>query len=188
MARCRGVARHFGDSPAPGTATARAGTPADFGVWYELEAPEVARTLGLALGDRALAEEATAEAFARAFSRWEQVRVMASPVGWVYQVALNEARRGFRRRRLEERAARRRGADRGVVPGPDEPADAVRDALAALPARARAAVALRYFADLPEAEVAALMGVARGTVAATLHQARRQLAAALATERQEVAS
>jgi RNA polymerase sigma-70 factor (ECF subfamily) len=162
--------------------------PADFGVWYELEAPEVARTLGVALGDRALAEEATAEAFARAFSRWEQVRIMSSPVGWVYQVALNEARRGFRRRRLEERASRRRGVDRDV-PGPGEPADtdAVRAALAALPDRARTAVALRYFADLPEAEIAALMGVARGTVAATLHQARRQLAEALAGERQEVA-
>jgi hypothetical protein len=95
-----------------GTTTKSA--PADFGVWYELEAPEVARTLGVALGDRTLAEEATAEAFARAFSRWEQVRVMSSPVGWVYQVALNEARRGFRRRRLEERATRRRGVDRDV--------------------------------------------------------------------------
>src|SRR5439155_16910862 len=112
VARCRGVARH-------GTTTK--GAPADFGDWYELEAPEVARTLGVALGDRARAEEATAEAFARAFSRWEQVRVMSSPVGWVYQVALNEARRGFRRRSLEERATQRRGPDPAVVPGPDEP-------------------------------------------------------------------
>ena len=179
MTRCRGVAR---DNTSPTKST-----PADFGVWYQLEAPEVTRTLGVALGDRALAEEAAAEAFARAFSRWEQVRVMSSPVGWVYQVALNEARRGFRRRRLEERATRRR-LEPAVVPGPAEPADGLRAALAALPARARTAVALRYFADLPEAEVAALMGVARGTVAATLHQARRQLAAALAAERQEVAS
>jgi len=176
VARCRGVARHE-------TAIAQ-GTPADFGAWYELEAPEVTRTLGVALGDRALAEEAAAEAFARAFSRWEHVRIMASPVGWVYQVALNEARRGFRRRRLEERATRRRGADPDI-PGPGEPADALRAALRALLARARTAVALRYFADLPEAEVAALMGVARGTVAATLHSARRQLAAALAGERHE---
>ena len=174
-----------GDTPRP----PGKGAPADFGVWYELEASEVAKTLGIALGDRTLAEEATAEAFARAFSRWEQVRVMSSPVGWVYQVALNEARRGFRRRRLEERASRRRGPD-PYVPGPSDPAptDAVREALAGLPARARTAVALRYFADLPEAEVAALMGVARGTVAATLHSARRQLAAALAGERQEVLS
>ena len=178
MARCRGVARNE---------TTTAGAPADFGVWYEIEAPEVAKTLGLALGDRALAEEATAEAFARAFSRWEQVRVMSSPVGWVYQVALNEARRGFRRRRLEERASRRRGPDPDV-PAPGEPHDALRDAVRALPDRARVAVALRYFADLPEAEIAALMGVARGTVAATLHQARRQLAAMLAGEHQEVLS
>jgi RNA polymerase sigma factor (sigma-70 family) len=178
VARCRGVARHEATrNPVQG----------DFAAWYQHEAPEVARTLGVALGDGALAEEATAEAFAKAFARWEQVRLMTSPVGWVYRVALNEARRGFRRRRLEERFIRR-CPPVPEVPAPGEPLDPVRDALRALPTRARTAVALRYFADLPEAEIAALMGVSRGTVAATLHQARRQLAVALAGEYQEVAS
>lgn len=50
--------------------------------------------------------------------------------------------------------------------------EAVRD----LPERMRTAVALRYVADLTEREVADIMGIAAGTVAATLHAARRKLA------------
>jgi RNA polymerase sigma factor (sigma-70 family) len=49
-----------------------------------------------------------------------------------------------------------------------------------LPARPRTAVVLRYVADLTEAEVAEAMGVAPGTVAATLSNARRRLAVLLA--------
>jgi RNA polymerase sigma-70 factor (ECF subfamily) len=45
--------------------------------------------------------------------------------------------------------------------------------------RARTAVALRYVADLTEAEVAEAMNVSRGTVATTLSRARRQLARVL---------
>ncbi|WP_100349253.1 sigma factor-like helix-turn-helix DNA-binding protein [Luteimicrobium subarcticum] len=49
---------------------------------------------------------------------------------------------------------------------------------AALSPRARTAVALRYGADLAEAEVADAMNVTRGTVATTLFRARRDPAAA----------
>jgi RNA polymerase sigma-70 factor (ECF subfamily) len=44
------------------------------------------------------------------------------------------------------------------------------------------AVALRYLADLPEAEIATVMGVSRGTVASTLSSARRHLARLLVPE------
>jgi RNA polymerase sigma-70 factor, ECF subfamily len=54
------------------------------------------------------------------------------------------------------------------------------EALLALPARERQAVALRYVGDLPVAEVAGVMGVAVGTVTAALHHARGRLAARLA--------
>ena len=48
-------------------------------------------------------------------------------------------------------------------------------ALNQLGERQRAAVVLRYFADLPLAEIAAVMGCATGTVKATLHQALDRL-------------
>jgi RNA polymerase sigma-70 factor (ECF subfamily) len=47
--------------------------------------------------------------------------------------------------------------------------------LRALPERQRAAVFLHYWADLPYDEIAALLGIAPGTVAASLHAARRRL-------------
>lgn len=156
----------------------------EFAAWYEREAKGVSGTLALVLADRSLAEEATAEAFARAWAEWHRVRVMASPVGWVYQVGLNHARGGFRRRRLERRALRTR---QEVVAPPDEPNDALWAAVALLAPRARMAIGLRYVADLSETQVAELMGIARGTVAATLHSARRQLADRLAPDNEEVA-
>ena len=49
----------------------------------------------------------------------------------------------------------------------------------ALPPRARTAIGLRYLGGLSEAEIAGAMGVAPGTVARLLHDARGRLAAAL---------
>ena len=51
----------------------------------------------------------------------------------------------------------------------------VRDALGRLPERQRTAVVLRYYADLPLADVAEVMGVAVGTVKSTLHAALASL-------------
>jgi RNA polymerase sigma factor (sigma-70 family) len=51
----------------------------------------------------------------------------------------------------------------------------LREAIVGLPPRQRAAIVLRYLADLSIAEVAAAMDCAEGTVKATLHQALRSL-------------
>lgn len=149
-----------------------------FADWYRREYPQVARALALACGDPLLGEEAAAEAFARALATWPRVRAMESPGGWVYSVALNELRRTWRRRRLERLSASRLQLEH--VPPPSLPDDALWRAVSRLAPRARTAIALRYVADLPEAEIAAAMNIARGTVAATLFAARKQLAVALA--------
>lgn len=148
-----------------------------FADWYRDEFPRVSRALALATGDQGLGEEVAAEAFARALVQWDRVRRMESPGGWVYAVALNEVRRSWRRDRLERRYLARLGA--GNVAPPEAPDDELWRAVAKLAPRARVAVALRYVADLPEAEIAEAMNVSRGTVASTLFTARRQLAAAL---------
>jgi RNA polymerase sigma factor (sigma-70 family) len=152
---------------------------AQFEAWYAREFSRVLATLALAVGDAGLAEEATAEAFARALASWPQVSRAGSPSAWVYTVALNQVRSTLRRLRLERRWAQRQRVE--PVAAPRDPDSDLWRAVAALPERARTAVALRYVADLTEVEVAAAMGVARGTVAATLHQARKRLAAALTT-------
>ena len=159
------------------TRTRAPGPPPDFAAWYAVELPRICRAMALAAGDVGLGEEAAAEAFARALLNWDRVGRMDAPGAWVYTVALNEVRRSWRRTVLERRHVQRLRDER--LPAPTEPDDALWRAVAALPPRARAAVALRYVADLTEAQVADVMNVSRGTVAATLSTARRRLAAEL---------
>ena len=151
-----------------------AGAP-DFETWYLGEHARLFASLLVLSGDRDLAEDATDEALSRALQHWDRVREMESPGGWVYRVAVNRVRRVARRRALERRLVRR------LVPRTDVPAPGgeVWDLVRTLPDRQRTAVVLRYLADLTESDIATVMGVTRGTVASTLADARRALAAVL---------
>jgi len=149
-----------------------------FDDWYRAEHPRLLASMVLLCGRVDEAREATDEAFARAYERWTRVALMASPGGWTYRVAVNVLRRRGRRHALELRLLRR------TPPMPDLPAPAGEAwvLVADLPVRQRTAVVLRYVADLPEADIAQIMGIRRGTVAALLTQARQRLGVALTTE------
>jgi RNA polymerase sigma-70 factor, ECF subfamily len=144
---------------------------------------EVVRSMRLLVGDHARAEELTQEAFTRACRHWRRVRALERPVAWVYVVATNEARRGWRR---DQRAAATVALS--DAPMAEDPAGTlataldVRAALRQLTDRQRAAVVLRYVADLPIAEIAEVMGCATGTVKATLHQALAHMRIELETD------
>jgi RNA polymerase sigma-70 factor (ECF subfamily) len=97
-------------------------------------------------------------------------------------VALNCLRRSLRRQRHEAVLLRRPRPANPPVPLPHPELWAE---VRSLPERQRIAVVLRYVADLPEAEIAEAMGVARGTVAATLSAARKQLALRLGADSEE---
>lgn len=138
---------------------------------YMTEYGSVFRAAYLLSGDRALAEDATQEAFARALERWRRLDGHSWAVGWVVTTALNVTRRTLRRRPTP------------VVAGnpssdPDELLD-LRRAVQALPARQQEAVLLHYFRDLPVEDVARAMGTAPGTVKAHLFRAREAMAAKL---------
>lgn len=127
--------------------------------------------LALYTGDRAVAEELAQEALIRACEHWGRVRGMDNRRAWLTRVAINLANSWFRRRFAERRAHARHGAPSTVAH--DDAADviAVRAAVAALPRRQRTALVLRYFADLPAAEVAAQMGCAEPTVRSLTNRA-----------------
>jgi len=150
----------------------------EFSAWYAREFPRVRSTVAFVVGDVGLGEEATAEAFARALLHWPTVRAMHDPTAWVRRVALNDVRSRLRRLRLERRYRAR--LTEQYEPPPPEPHPALWAAVAHLAPRAREAVALRYVADLSEPEIAQVMGITRGAVAATLSRARQQLAVLLA--------
>lgn len=146
----------------------------EFEAWYRREYPRVlAACTALAGGWADAGRESTDEAFTRAIERWPTVREMAAPGGWVQVVALNHLRRHLRRRHSEQRAVFRCVSD--PVVAPEAPDVGMWTAVAALPARQQACVVLRYVHDLPEADIAAALGVARGTVSATLHLALGRL-------------
>ena len=155
------------------------GEPPDFDAWYEEQHPLVLAALTVASGRPDVAAEATDEAFVRAFERWDRVRLMESPGGWLYRVALNDLRRRCRRLTIERELLRRQVEPVVVVTPPALTAH-VWEAVRTLPTRQRTAVALRYVLDLPEGEVARVMGVTRGAASASLTAARRRLESLLA--------
>jgi RNA polymerase sigma-70 factor (ECF subfamily) len=154
----------------------------EFDAWYLREHPRVVSAVAAITGRPSVAGEAADEAFTRACERWERVRAMDSPGGWVHRTALNVARRQLRRSGHERRLLGRiaAGADAVVEAAPPAWSGELWDALAALTDRQREAVVLRHVADLTVAEVAAAMGIAPGTAAWTLHAARQRLSDRLA--------
>jgi RNA polymerase sigma-70 factor (ECF subfamily) len=140
----------------------------DFEPWYREHYRRVYASVLLVCGDPAAAGDATDEAFARALERWSRVKKMGSPAGWTFVVARNVARRAARRRARELSLYER--------PGIAPPVDVgLWDAVAALPPRERELIALRYVAQLTEPEIAATLGLAPGTIARGLHDARARL-------------
>jgi len=142
-----------------------------FDEFYATHYDGLARTLTIALGDRAAAEEAAQEALTRALRRWHQVRALDRPAAWLYVVAMNHVRDRWRRERREPRWDTELETSVIDPTGGVTTVLSVREAITTLPARQREAVVLRYLADLTLADVAEAMGCALGTVKATLHQA-----------------
>lgn len=144
------------------------------------EHPRLVGALSLYTGDADLAEELAQEALARACRSWRQVEAYDAPGAWVHRVGINLANSYFRRRACERRARERAAAQPVAYAEPDAAdAVAVRAAVASLPRRQRTALVLRYYGDLPVAEVAALMSCREGTVRALTAQAIAGLRARL---------
>lgn len=123
------------------------------------------------------ATEAVDEAFVRTLANWRRVGHMEAPAGYVFTVARNQLRRTKSRQATERDLLDRRPST--TVDDGRQPSWELWDAVAALPDRERLAVALRYLGDLTERQVAEVMRVKPGTVAATLSSARKRLAAHL---------
>ncbi|MGA9760911.1 MAG: RNA polymerase sigma factor [Gaiellaceae bacterium] len=124
------------------------------------------------------AHDAVQEAFARALRERDRFRGEGSLEGWVwriaFRVALDEHRNGHEIE-LDE------AFERAAIPKPERDRE-LAEALRRLPPRRRLIVFLRYFADLPYAEIAELCEISEGTVAATLARAHEELATALSRE------
>jgi RNA polymerase sigma-70 factor (ECF subfamily) len=146
------------------------------------EYPRIVGAVALVAGSRAAAEDAVAEALARAWEHTDRGRSIDSLPAWVTRVALNLSKSRLRRLRVE---ARHRGTVE-TVPGPTSDRVDVGRALDGLPRREREATVLRYYLDLDVAGIATTLGVSEGTVKTLLHRARHHLAGALGEPDEEL--
>jgi RNA polymerase sigma-70 factor (sigma-E family) len=112
------------------------------------------------------------------WQRWSTIRRTDAPEVYVNKVIVRTARRWSRRRWTTEVPAAEL-ADRTVADSSDEIATrrALRDALGGLPPRQRAAVALRFVADLSEQQTAQVLGCSVGTVKSQTSRALAKLRA-----------
>lgn len=129
------------------------------------------------LGHREDAREVAQEALARAFVHWR--KIAGHDEAWVARVATNLAISRWRRHRPTVPLHDQHGAMAG------DPAIAALEryglvqSLRRLPRRQREVVALRYLADLPEREVASVLGTTVGSVKQHAHRAMSRLRADL---------
>jgi RNA polymerase sigma-70 factor (sigma-E family) len=145
----------------------------EFDAFVAAHVDELVRTAYLVVWDLAEAEDLVQETLLRIAKRWPRVRAMEHPKAYARRVLLNLALDGSTRRarRLQELdgrppADRVDGRSAHALWQVDTRSELV-DALAGLPPRQRAVLVLRYFLDLPEAEVAAALGCSLGTVKST---------------------
>ena len=138
----------------------------------------------LLTGDWHAAEDLVQSSLVKLYRAWPRLDTDADPDAYLRRIMVNTHRSWWR-------ARRRRETPTGLLPESvtrDDVAERqalgalVRQALAQLPRRQRALLMLRYCEDLPEAEVARLLGCSVGTVKAHAHRGLRSLRGLLGDE------
>jgi RNA polymerase sigma-70 factor (sigma-E family) len=146
---------------------------------YRTHAPDALRLAYLLTGDRALAEDLVQDAFVKVLGRFHDLRNRDAFWWYLRRAVVNLSNSHFRRRRVERAwAARQRPPEPAAGPDLSE-RDRLRRALMTLRAEQRAAIVLRYFEDLSEADTAAAIGVAVGTVKSMVSRGMERLRAEL---------
>lgn len=146
----------------------------DFREFFEAEYRRLARALLLVAGDPLEADELAQEALVRVFERWEQVRVMDSPVGYLYRTALNLNRSRLRRLASRARHALSLSPESDPLAGV-EVRDELRRHLAALPRGQREALVLVEWLGMNAEQASETLGIHASTVRVQLSRARRAL-------------
>jgi DNA-directed RNA polymerase specialized sigma24 family protein len=150
---------------------------ADFDELYRREFPKLLRIATALCGRRDLGEELVQDAMVKVLARWSTVRAYDKPEAYCRRVLINATIGLRRRQRWEKRALARDGAGKLSTLPPE--ADEFWSLVRALPARQMQVIVLYYADDRAVVDIASVLGVAEGTVRATLHQARESLRAQL---------
>ena len=152
--------------PDPSAVVLVGGTTATFGEFYAGHFTELVRLATLLSGSVDAAPDLVQDCFVRLHGRWASVR---EPLPYVRRSVVHACASHHRRAAVVRRnpPAEPRASELG--------ADELQDALAALPARQRAAVVLRYYGDLPDADIARALRCREGTVRSLVSRALADL-------------
>jgi len=136
------------------------------------------RAAYLMVGEVGLAQDLVQEALTKTYVAWPRLRDEGNAEAYTRRVITNTAITWFRRKSWSSERASEHLPERALAGHADHVSDrtALMSALAQLPPRQRAAIVLRFYDDLTEAQTAAAMDCAVGTV-------KSQVAAGLATLR-----
>ncbi|HVF18627.1 MAG TPA: SigE family RNA polymerase sigma factor [Mycobacteriales bacterium] len=148
----------------------------EFSALVATRSDALVRTAFLLTGDWGKAEDLLQTALAKTWLRWGSLDDPAAAESYVRRVMTSTSIKWWRRRWGGEVPT----SDLPHEPAPDEIAavdarDSLGRALASLTPRQRAVLVLRYYDDLPESEVAALLHCTIGTVKSTASRALARL-------------
>jgi RNA polymerase sigma-70 factor (sigma-E family) len=163
------------DWPAAGAQEGTAETAV--GALYQAHAVALIRLAYIMLGDRPAAEDVVQDAFFGLYRNWHRLADPAGALPYVRSSVLNGCRTALRRRALRTRLTTYQppaGSAEAAVLSHEE-RQAVMQAIRQLPGRQREALVLRFYLDLPDQEIARVMGVRPGTVRSATHRALKAL-------------
>ncbi|MFC6286703.1 SigE family RNA polymerase sigma factor [Nocardioides sp. GCM10027113] len=153
-------------------------TPRETGGWdadtaleqlYAAHWRQLVRLSVLLVRDLGTAEEVVQDSFVAVHGHWRKLRDPDRALAYLRQTVVNRSRSALRHRVVVDRFTARESVRRDE-PGADESAlasarrEAVLDAMRSLPERQREVMALRYYLDLSEADIADALGISRGAV------------------------
>jgi RNA polymerase sigma-70 factor (ECF subfamily) len=155
-------------------------SPPDFAALYEEHYPRLYRTVRAIVLDARLAEDLTQDAFVQAYVKWDTYQGQGPVAGWLYRIAVNQALSYLRRPRLPALVARLGQSLFHSGPDLDPQATAadrmdITAALHTLAPQQRAVLVLYYYHGYNYREIAQALGIAEGTVGASLNAARKRL-------------
>jgi RNA polymerase sigma-70 factor (sigma-E family) len=151
----------------------------DFGEFVAARSGDLIRLAYVLTGEQHAAEDLLQSALTKAAAHWG--RIHSAPEAYVKQIIYREQVSWWRHRSRRPETAMARVPDQAATPpaaGVEERL-ALHEALRALPPRKRAVLVLRYLEDLPEAQVADILGCSVGTVRSQTHKAIAQLKSVL---------
>jgi RNA polymerase sigma-70 factor (sigma-E family) len=158
-------------------ADATASAEAAVAALYRAQAVGLIRLAYVMLGDRAAAEDVVQDAFFGLYRRWDWLTDPSGALPYVRSSVLNGCRTALRRRALGHRITMYQppsGSAEAAVLSREEREEVMR-AVRRLPDRQREALVLRFYLDLPDLEIARIMGIRPGTVRSAMHRALKAL-------------